>query len=153
MLAATGTKVPTAGRGSIKYVIAAYNNFEPIRVGGIPRQAFGIEWHYTGGCPASRRCTPSGWNAAACLAIRTDRGRSPVYVLRCLSGPQFIPSPQVTTPVRSGQAFVSIRTIARSPFVDGRLYYGGYDCNFYPADGTAWIASSPTTALHPDRRP
>jgi hypothetical protein len=153
MLAATGTKVPAVGRGSIKYVIAAYNNFEPIPVGGVRRQAFGLEWHYSGGCPPTRRCTPSGWNGAACLVIRTDRGRAPTYVLRCLSGPQFIPSPNVTTPVRSGQAFVSIRTIARSPFGDGRLYYGGYDCNFYPADGTAWIASSPTTALHPDRRP
>jgi hypothetical protein len=153
MLAATGTKVPVARRGSIGYVIAAYNNFEPIRVGGIPRLAFGLEWHYTGGCPPTRRCTPSGWNANACLAIRTDRGRSPTYILRCLRGPQLIPSAHVTTPVRSGQAFVSIRTIARSPFRGGRVYFGGYDCNFYPADGTAWIASSTTAALGPDRRP
>jgi hypothetical protein len=153
MLAATGTRLPTVGRGSITYVIAAYNNFETIRVGGIRRQAFGLEWHYSGGCPPTQRCTPSGWNAAACLAIRTDRGRSPSYVLRCLGGPQFIASAKVTTPVRSGQAFVSIRTIEPSPYRDGRIYYGGYDCNFYPADGTAWIASSRITALHPDRRP
>ncbi len=152
MLAATGTRLPAAGRGPINYVIAAYNNFRAIQVGGISRQAFGIEWHYSGGCPATRRCTPAGWNANACLAIRTDRGRSPSYVLRCLTGPQFTPSPRVTKPVRSGQAFVSTRTIEPSPFGDNRIYYGGYDCNFFPADGTAWIASSKTSALHPDRR-
>ncbi len=152
MLAATGTSVPAAGRGSISYVIAAYNNFEPISVGGIRRQAFGIEWHYSGRCPATRTCTPSGWSANACLAVRTDRGRSPTYVLRCLSGPQFTLSRNVTTPVRSGQAFVSTRTIAPSPFGDHRIYYGGYDCNFYPADGTAWIASSTTAALKLNRR-
>ncbi len=36
----------------------------------------------------------------------------------------------VSKPVRSGQAFVSIRSILPSPFGDGRIYYGGYDCNF-----------------------
>ena len=42
---------------------------------------------------------------------------------------------------------MSIRTIVPSPFGDSRLYFGGYDCNFYPADGTAWIATSPLDAL------
>jgi hypothetical protein len=153
MLAAAGTRVPATGRGSISCVVAAYNDFQAIEVGGIRRQAFGLEWHYSGGCPPTRRCTPSGWDAAACLAVRTDRGRSLTYLLRCLSGPQFVPSAKVGTPVRSGQAFVSIRTIEPSPFRDGRIYYGGYDCNFHPADGTAWIASSTTSALHLPRRP
>jgi hypothetical protein len=147
MLATQGTTVPAAGRGAIGYVIAAYNNFETIQVGGVKRQAFGLEWNYHGRCPATRTCTPSDWDAAACFALRTDQGRSPTYLLRCLSGPQFRPAAKPGTPVRSGQAFVSIRTIAPSPFGDGRLYYGGYDCNFYPADGTAWIADSTLSAL------
>jgi len=50
-------------------------------------------------------------------------------------------------PIRSGQAFVSIRSIVPSPFSHGRIYFGGYDCNFYPADGTAWVASSTLNAL------
>jgi hypothetical protein len=50
-------------------------------------------------------------------------------------------------PIRSGQAFVSIRSIVPSPFADGRVYYGGYDCNFYPADGTAWVATSTVSSL------
>jgi hypothetical protein len=77
-------------------------------------------------------------------SLRRGAGRSHKLLL--------LAPPQVTTPVRSGQAFVSTRTIARSPFRDGRIYYGGYDCNFYPADGTAWIASSTTAALRPERR-
>ena len=35
---------------------------------------------------------------------------------------------------------MEIRTIQPSPFADGQVYFGGYDCNFYSADGTAWIA-------------
>ena len=58
------------------------------------------------------------------------------------------PAAQVSKPIRSGQAFVSIRSIVPSPFADGRIYYGGYDCNFYPADGTAWVATSTLSSLH-----
>jgi hypothetical protein len=36
----------------------------------------------------------------------------------------------------------------RVPFDDGCLSYGFYDNNFYPADGTAWVASSTPEALH-----
>jgi hypothetical protein len=155
MLAAQGTTVPASGQGSINYVIAAYNNFETIKVGGVIRQFFGFEWGYQGGCPATRKCGPTSFgvgtltfDAAACFAVRTDQGASPAYALHCLSGPDFTPSAKAATPIRSGQAFVSIRTIKLSPFGDGRLYYGGYDCNFSPADGTAWIASSTVSALH-----
>lgn len=153
MLAAQGTPVPTNGRGSIDYVIAAYNNFTTVKIGGVDRQLFGIEHAYLGGCPPGRICGPTAFgaatfDAAACFAIRTDRGSSPSYTLRCLSGPDFRLSAQPGKPIRSGQAFVSIRTIVPSPFGDGRPYYGGYDCNFYPADGAAWIASSTPNALH-----
>jgi hypothetical protein len=154
MLAAHGTTVPATGTGSIAYVIAAYNNggFQTINVGGDSHQAFGFEWAYAGHCPTTRTCGPTAlrsatFDAAACFAVRTDRAPSPSYTVHCLSGPDFAPSDHVDTPIRSGQAFVSIRTITPSPFGDGRLYYGGYDCNFYPADGTAWIAASAPYAL------
>ena len=152
MLAAQGTAVPARGKGSIDYVIAAYNNFTTVKVDGRDRQLFGVEHAYLGGCPATRVCGPTAYgaatfDAAACFAIRTD-ARVPAYSLRCLSGPDFALRGSVDKPIRSGQAFVSIRTITSSPFGDGRLYYGGYDCNFYPADGTAWVASSTPEALH-----
>jgi hypothetical protein len=155
MLAAQGTTVPAAGRGSIAYVIAAYNDgdFRTITAGGVQDRVFGFEWGYQGACPASQKCGPiaSGivhFNAAACFAIRSDQAASPTYSLRCLSGPTLTPSSSVSKPIRSGQAFVSIRSILPSPFADGRVYYGGYDCNFYPADGTAWVASSTLASLH-----
>jgi hypothetical protein len=130
------------GPQSIGYVIAAYNNFETVRVRGVERQLFGIEWNYVGGCPPSRICAPSSFDAAACFAVRTD-GTQPSYALRCLGGRAFQPAAKQVSPVRSGQAFVAIRTIKLSPFGDRRLYYGGYDCNFHSADGAAWIGSSP----------
>ena len=147
LLTADGAVVPTTGRGSIDYVIAAYNNFETASIGGLTRQLFGIEWGYDQACPAVRICAPSKFDAAACFVVRTDQGGSPTYALRCLSGPQFQPSVKQPSPVRSGQAFVAVRTIEPSPFGDGRIYYGGYDNDFSPADGAAWIASSTTSAL------
>ncbi len=154
MLATQGTVLPATGRGSIAYVIAAYNNgdFQTIRIGGVDRQVFGFEWGYQGVCPTTQRCGPiaSGvvhFDASACFAIRTDQGQSPAYTLRCLSGPTLRPSAQVSKPIRSGQAFVSIRSIVPSSFTGGQIYYGGYDCNFYPADGTAWVATSTLNSL------
>jgi hypothetical protein len=41
-----------------------------------------------------------------------------------------------------------VRTREPSPFGDGRLYCGGYDCNFYPADGTAWIGASTLASIN-----
>ncbi len=155
MLAAEGTTVPEKGRGSIAYVIAAYNNgdFDSVSIDGAERQPFGFEWGYLDSCPPTRTCGPvaSGivhFDAAACFAVRTPLSSTQDYDLRCLSGPDFAVPGRVGNPIRSGQAFVSIRTIVPSPFGDHRLYYGGYDCNFYPADGTAWVATSALDALH-----
>jgi hypothetical protein len=147
MLATQGTTVSASGPGSIDYVIAAYNNFETITINGSTRQLFGLEFRFSGSCPATQICAPSGFDASACFAVRTDAGGSPSFVLRCLSGPQFKPSKAQPSPVRSGQAFVSIRTIEPSPFGDARIYFGGYDNDFHPADGAAWIASSTSAAL------
>jgi hypothetical protein len=147
MLAAQGTTVPATGPGSIDYVIAAYNNFETMTIDGSVRQVFGLEFGFSGGCPATQICAPSGFDASACFAVRTASDGEPSFALRCLSGPQFMPSKKQPSPVRSGQAFVSIRTIKPSPFGDDRIYYGGYDNDFHPADGAAWIASSTSAAL------
>ncbi|MGP0032681.1 MAG: hypothetical protein ACLPVF_19530 [Acidimicrobiales bacterium] len=153
MLAREGTTVPATGKGSVVYVIAAYNRFTAVRIGGVARQLIGLEWAYAGPCPPGRTCGPisdrlAQFDAAACFAVRTGSSGTPSYVLRCLSGSDFEPTGRTGPPIRSGQAYVSIRTITPSPFPDGRIYYGGYDCNFYPADGTAWVASSTPRALH-----
>jgi hypothetical protein len=158
MLATQGTTVPASGRGSIHYVIAAYNNFTTITIGGASGQAFGFEWAYQDGCPPTRKCGPTSlsgaaYDAAACFAVRTEHQPSPAYALHCLADGDFTPSARTASPIRSGQAFVSIRTISPSPFGDARLYYAGYDCNFYPADGTAWAGSSTLNALRPGGDP
>jgi hypothetical protein len=155
MLAKNGTTVPSSGAGSIGYVIAAYNNgdFQTLRLDEKTRQVFGFEWGYVGSCPQTRTCGPMAFgaihfDAAACFAVRTPAASASAYQIRCLSGPDFKLSGKVSNPIRSGQAFVSIRTIVPSPFGDRRLYYGGYDCNFHPADGTAWVATSSLAAIH-----
>jgi hypothetical protein len=152
MLASQGTSVPASGKGSIGYVIAAYNNFETVRIDGVNHQLFGLEHSYIGGCPPTRTCGPVSQHAAyfdasACFAIRTDTGARQTYALRCLNGPDFDPTGSTGGPITTGEAFVSIRTIAPSPFAASEIYYGGYDCNFYPADGTAWVATSTASAL------
>ena len=155
MLASEGTNIPAAGKGSIQYVIAAYNNFTTVKIAGAVRQVFGFEWGYLGQCPASRTCGPQAFGAIdfdahACFAVRTPTRSGAAYQVRCLSSRQFNDPPgrPNSGAIGYGDAFVSIRTITPSPFADGRLYYGGYDANFYPADGTAWVASSTPGALH-----
>src|SRR5438445_476904 len=54
MLSAQGTDLPATGKGSIGYVIAAYNNFETVSIDGTKRQVFGFEWAYAGSCPSDR---------------------------------------------------------------------------------------------------
>ena len=154
MLSNTGTSVPAEGDGSIGYVIAAYNNgdFQTVELDGKPRQVFGFEWGYVGTCPGTQTCGPVAFktihfDARACFAIRTPSGSSQSYEIHCLSGPDFTPPGVVDDPILGGQAFVSIRTIVPSPFGDGRLYFGGYDCNFHPADGTAWVGTSDRAAI------
>lgn len=149
MLAGHGTTIPSSGSGSIGYVIAAYNNgeFDTVKIDGANRQIFGFEWGYLGGCPPTRKCGPTAlklvtFDAAACFAIRTDSGNIQTYALHCLDGPDFALPGKVSNPIRAGEAFVSIRTTQLSPFGDGRFYLGGYDCDFHPADGTAWVATS-----------
>ncbi|HEY1737360.1 MAG TPA: hypothetical protein VGI86_01550, partial [Acidimicrobiia bacterium] len=152
MLAAHGTSVPAKGRGSVDYVIAAYNDFTPVSTAAGPADLFGFEWGYAAACPPTRTCGPISFkvvhfDASACFALRTVAGGQPHYTLHCLSGPTVTPTGTSGPPIRSGQSFTSIRTIRVSPFGDGQFYLGGYDCNFYPADGTAWVASASLDAL------
>ena len=49
---------PSSGKGSIVYVIAAYNRFTTVRIGGVTSQLIGLEWAYAGPCPPTRACGP-----------------------------------------------------------------------------------------------
>ena len=63
LLATEGTTVPATGRGSIDYVIAAYNNFETMQINGSTRQLFGLEFGFSAGRPKAQICAPSGFDA------------------------------------------------------------------------------------------
>ena len=60
MLATEGATVPATGKGSIDYVIAAYNNFETMNIDGSTRQVFGLEFGFSGGCPKNADLCPFG---------------------------------------------------------------------------------------------
>ncbi len=146
----------TTGDPRPLYVITAYNEFSPVKrttrgAGGGnegrrgPAHLFGVEWNYVGlACPPERSCQPQrGFDAGACIFLRWPAKGSadPRYDFRCLGGPEFQPASVVPVPVTRGDAFVAVRTFRMSPFGDRRLYVGGFDANFVPADDTAWIAT------------
>lgn len=140
-LAVLGSSLPTSGRGSVGYVIAAYNDFLPLDAGA-GRVAYGVEWAYEGSnaCPATRVCAETAdFDTAACFVIRTG-GATPTHSLRCLSGSAFLPRPSGATPMTAGEGFVAIRTIAPSPWSPNEYYFGGYDANSIASIGTAWAA-------------
>jgi hypothetical protein len=146
-----GITVPATGFGSIAYTIAAYNEFLKLQTDRGQAQLFGVEWGYAGGssarpsCPAGRGCAERmangyEWDNAACIFARSEEAGGPAFSFGCLEGPAFATTPGTRSPVRHGDAFVAARTIRPSPFAAGSLFVGGYDCNYVPADGTAWIA-------------
>jgi len=138
-LRAWGHDVPADGRGSVGYIIAAYNEWLRLDDG---RLLTGIEWAYQGAsaCPATRRCLPErDFDAAACLLLRAPGA---TWSLECLGGAlDGVQGPPVTAPVTYGEAFVAPRTMRVSPFDPARLVVAGYDANFVPADGRAWIGA------------
>jgi hypothetical protein len=48
----------------------------------------------------------------------------------------------IAMPAITSHPMVALRTIIESPFHDGVLYWGGYDCNSHESADTAWIATS-----------
>jgi len=139
-----GTTVPASGRGSVGYIIPAYNDFLLLN-GPDNRVVYGLEWAYAGSnsCPTSRVCSEqSDFDAAACFVVRTG-GAMPTHSLRCLSGTALTPRPNGQLPTTAGEAFVATRTIAPSPWSADQFYFGGYDANGIDSVGTAWVATAP----------
>ena len=155
MLATQGTVIPATGRGSIAYVIAAYNNgdFQSMRIGGVDRQVFGFEWGYQGVCPTTQKCGPiaSGvvhFNAKRLLR-RADRS-GPIADLHVALSERAqrdaVSRGLEAHPLRAGlRLHPQHRALTVSQ--TARSTTRGYDCNFYPADGTAWVATSLRNSL------
>ena len=113
MLATQGTTVPATGAGSIDYVIAAYNNFETDEVGGVERQLFGFEWALSRVLPADADLRmPRPFFRCSGVLRRPYRSRTVARPMSCVASAARVHPlrHQVSNPIRSGQAFVSIRT-------------------------------------------
>ena len=120
MLASEGTTVPATGKGSIEYVIAAYNNFTTVKIGGSRATGLRLRMGLFRRLSCHQNVRPPGlwgidFDAAACFAVRTDAWCG--VSLRCLSGRTSHCPGDAGKRIRSGQAFVSIRTITPPPSV------------------------------------
>ncbi len=143
MLVEDGAAVPATGRGSIVYVIAAYNRFTTVRIGGVTRQLIGFEWAYAGRCPPTRTCGPISARSPsstrpACFAVRTGSSGTPAYILRCLSGSDFKPTG------RSG---------APDPRGSGLRLYPHNRSSHRLATGASTTAATTATSTLPTVRP
>jgi hypothetical protein len=47
---------------------------------------------------------------------------------------------------------ITIRSIVQSPFKDDKLYFAGFDCNFYICHNTSWIYEGSMEALRETAR-
>lgn len=132
----------------IGFVLAAYNNFMPVRD---PRSG---QWAHVVGLEAfipksgsvqaaqhllaeNQRNAQGGFYAGAMYALRNAQGRWSVGEVMGRHTP-------------GDPSLVSIYTFASSPFSIGdrpRIYLGGYDANDYPSTNTAWIYSADLEAL------
>ena len=125
----------------------AYNEFLPVHAEHGSTHLTGLEWAYFGGgCPSGRTCLPQrNFDTEACYLIRTAARNEVDYEMGCLGG-ELTPSGPRGVPVMAGQAYVAVRTARVSPWNPRTLYFGGYDANFVPATGTAWVATAPVAA-------
>ncbi len=125
-----GTAVP----GSI---IAAYSRMLPLRDPATGRTVHiaGVEGRIERGGrdKTYRPDTFFGWYAGGSYLIReSDQG----YRLKEVNGRWAPGKPKLVAP----------RTFVVSPFPDdagGQVYFGGFDCNFFPALDTAWVFRAP----------
>jgi hypothetical protein len=149
--ARSATPIPASGDGSVRYVISAYNEFRPMRLGTEEAHVFGVEVGYANRCPAGRFCqpllTPNAFDVSACFFVRRVQSGNPEFDFHCLDGPEFRVRASPPRPATQGTAFVAVRTLATSPLAPNLVYVGGHDCNSVPSNNTAWIATFPVASI------
>lgn len=129
------------GGAPVSYVLGAYNNFMPLRdpKSNEPVYVVGLEARILtdGGrfeplTAHNMRNAESGFYAGAMYALRDAQGRWRVG--------------EVNGKYQPGQPeLVSVYDIALSPFGESgrqRIYFAGYDPNFFPSSDTAWVYST-----------
>ena len=133
-------KMNLGGDPYIAYVIAGYNNILAVpRSDGSTNHIIGymiLLWGMaTYQHPISYQIAAAGGSRTAYYAgsgylIR----RSPrIYESRTLGGPRRCPT------LEQNPIFVAARAYALSPFPQGGVYFGGFDCNFFVSYNSAWV--------------
>ncbi len=126
-------------------IIAAYSDMLPLKDPTTGRTVLiaGLEARVERGGKNKkyRQDTFYGWYAGAAYLIREGPGK---YRLKEVNGRWAPGKPKLVAP----------RTYVVSPFPQERgrwVYFGGFDCNFFPALDTAWVFRAPLeTVLGPD---
>ena len=132
------------GRRITGAIIAAYSDMLPLDDPATGRTVLvaGLEARVERGGKNKkyRQDTFYGWYAGAAYLIREGPGK---YRLKEVNGRWAPGKPKLVAP----------RTYVVSPFPEERgrwVYFGGFDCNFFPARDTAWVFRAPIeTVLDP----
>eukprot|EP00931_Biecheleriopsis_adriatica_P053158 TRINITY_DN3107_c1_g1_i2.p1 TRINITY_DN3107_c1_g1~~TRINITY_DN3107_c1_g1_i2.p1 ORF type:complete len:346 (-),score=3.10 TRINITY_DN3107_c1_g1_i2:285-1301(-) len=142
-------KLNLGGDPYIAYVIAGYNNALPIpRSDGSTVHIIGYQMLLWGLAtyqhPVSYQIAAGGgsrtaYYAGASYLIRKAPG---IYESRTIMGPRRCPTTE-QHPIH-----VAARAYVLSPFPQGGVYFGGYDCNYFTSYDTAWVAWGSMEAVH-----
>jgi len=142
-------------RAIVPFSIAAYNNILEVPTkDGSKVALIGFEaclyWHTFYQNPVdpdqtkrNQKKKPYSYYSGAGYLIR--RGPSK-YEVRTPYGPRYSHS-------KHEPDLVATRCYANSPFNDGTVFMGGYDCNFFRARDTAWIVQGMPEAVYAKRVP
>jgi len=125
------------GVKELSYTLAAYNDMLETRLGPSACNLIGFQVCAYGAGMARVTMDPHqtkpkhGFWAGGGFAIRKGPGE---YEVMEVGGPRA--SPKQVKPV-----LTAVRCYANSPFPEepGVVYFGGYDCNSFPSQHTAWI--------------
>jgi len=137
----------------IAYVIAAYNNILAIpQSDGSTVHLIGYQILLWGMAtykhPVSYQMKAAGGSRTAYYAgagylIRRRPLEGPVaYESRTIMGPRRCPT------LEQHPIHIATRAYALSPFPEGGVYFGGYDCNYFVSYDTAWIVWGSMAAVY-----
>uniref|UniRef100_A0A7S4U9Z5 Uncharacterized protein n=1 Tax=Alexandrium monilatum TaxID=311494 RepID=A0A7S4U9Z5_9DINO len=125
------------GQGTLSYTLAAYNDIMEAPWGDGTCHLIGFETVVHGAgmksVPLDPRQTSAkhGFWAGGGFVVRKGAGDFEVMEV---GGPR-------SSPAQADPALTAVRCYKNSPFPEeaGTVYFGGYDCNSFPSDDTAWI--------------
>jgi len=120
------------------YTLAAYNNMPATKLGSVPCNLIGFEILAHPGAkvpinPGQQYKSGGGFWSGGGIICRVSSSN---YFVTQVGGRGGV-----------GQPLTGVRCFANSPFPSepNAVYCGGYDCNFFPSEHTAWIYKATPT--------